>query len=221
MQDPRIRLISIISLSFASLLSLPCALFTLLWWVIFGRVKTSVRSFKSLVILLLLPLIMGFAAWFTGHDGVSYFIRMTAVLIIASWMYAERYQGEFLDLGVWFFGDRIGFDLGLIGELSISTLEGLVYEIERINIALSQKGEKLNPMIIPAVFSSLLMRQFVLSHDRACLLATRGYMGGGTHYPVFHTSVSEWIAGIFAIFILVVSFFSRDLFIIFCQTYNV
>jgi energy-coupling factor transport system permease protein len=164
---------------------------------------------------------MGVAAWLTGQDGFSYFVRMTAVLIIASWMYAERYQGEFLDLGVWFFGDRIVFDLGLIGELSISALEELGYEIERITVALSQKGEKLRPVIIPAVFSSLLMRQLVLSHDRACLLATRGYQGGGTHNPVFHTSLSEGIAGAFAVVILMLSVFSRDLFIIICQTYTV
>lgn len=221
MQDPRIRLISVIVLSIAAYESVIGALLTLVWWVISAKGKTSVHSVKSILILLLMPAIMGVTAFLTEQDGISYFIRMTAVLVVASWMYAERYQGELLDVSVWLFGERIGFDIGVIGELSMTGLEGLKEDIERIPVALSQKGEKIRIKIIPAVFSSLLMRQLITAHDRACLLTTRGYKGGGKHSPVFFQSKSDLTGGFFAFVILTLSLITSDLFITICQTYTV
>lgn len=118
MQDPRIRLVTTIMLSIAAWISVPGAILSILWWLVCGRARTSIKTLRSLFLILVIPAVMGLAAVWSGGDGLSYFIRISAVLIIASWMYAERYPGELLDVGVWFLGTKTGFDLGLIGELS-------------------------------------------------------------------------------------------------------
>lgn len=148
---------------------------------------------------------MGLMSSLSGEDGLSYFFRIGVVLIIASWMYAGRYPGEFLDVGVWLFGNKTGFDLGLIGELSVSALEELGHEIERVRTAIRQKGERLRPGILPSVFSALLIRQLRFAQDRAALLVNRGYRGGGIHCPVFHATWREGVTAIFSFAILVIS----------------
>lgn len=212
MQDPRIRLGATILLSAAAWISLSGAILTLLWWVIGAGARTSVHTVRSLILILLVPAVMGLAACWSGADGVSYFVRITAVLIIASWMYAERYPGELLDVGVWALGTKTGFDLGLIGELSMSSLDTLAREIDRISVALSQKGIRLTPRIIPAVFSGILIRQLNLAHERAILLTLRGYTRGGMHCPSFSPSRSDWISGAFSCTIFIFSLIAGDFF---------
>ena len=205
MQDPRIRLLNTLFLSFAAYSSVIGAALSLIWWVSFGKRSTSIRSLRALFFILILPALMGVMSSLSGEDGLSYFFRIGVVLIIASWMYAGRYPGEFLDVGVWLFGRKTGFDLGLIGELSVSALEELGSEIERVRIAIHQKGEELRPGILPSVFSALLIRQLRFAQDRAALLVNRGYMGGGIHCPVFHATWSEKVTVIFSLAILVIS----------------
>ncbi|HPP78944.1 hypothetical protein, partial [Methanospirillum sp.] len=212
MQDPRIRLGATILLSAAAWISLPGAILTLLWWVMYAGARTSVHTIRSLIIILLVPAVMALAAFWSGADGISYFVRITTVLIIASWMYAERYPGELLDVGVWAFGTKTGFDLGLIGELSMASLDTLAREIERISVALSQKGMRLTPRIIPAVFSGILIRQLNLAHERAILLTLRGYTRGGMHCPSFSPSRSDWISGAFSCTIFLFSLIAGDFF---------
>jgi len=212
MQDPRIRLGAIILLSAAAWMSLPGAILTLLWWVISSGARTSVHTVRSLIFILLVPAVMALAAIWSGADGISYFFRITAVLIIASWMYAERYPGELLDVGVWALGTKTGFDLGLIGELSMSSLDTLAREIDRISVALRQKGTRLTPRILPAVFSGILIRQLNLAHDRAILLTLRGYTRGGMHCPSFSPSRSDCISGAFSCTIFLFSLIAGDIF---------
>ncbi len=212
MQDPRIRLGAIILLSAAAWMSLPGAILTLLWWVISSGARTSVHTVRSLIFILLVPAVMALAAIWSGADGISYFFRITAVLIIASWMYAERYPGELLDVGVWALGTKTGFDLGLIGELSMSSLDTLAREIDRISVALRQKGTRLTPRILPAVFSGILIRQLNLAHERAILLTLRGYTRGGMHCPSFSPSRSDCISGAFSCTIFLFSLIAGDIF---------
>lgn len=212
MQDPRIRLGATILLSAAAWMSLPGAILTLLWWVIYAGARTSVHTVRSLIFILLVPAVMALAAIWSGADGISYFVRVTAVLIIASWMYAERYPGELLDVGVWALGTKTGFDLGLIGELSMSSLDTLAREIDRISVALRQKGTRLTPRILPAVFSGILIRQLNLAHERAILLTLRGYTRGGMHCPSFSPSRSDCISGAFSCTIFLFSLIAGDIF---------
>ena len=221
MQDPRIRLAGGILLSISGWLSLTGAFLCILWWVIFGRAHTAVRSLHGWILLLIIPAVMSLASYFSGGDGVSYFFRITAVLLIASWLYAERYPGELLDIGVFFGGRRIGFEIGLIGELSMSALEVLGRETERVRIAIRQKGRNLSPGMIPAVFSGIIVRQLQVAHERAILLTLRGYQRGGTHCPSFSSPPEDWIAGAFSCLIFVISLIAGDFFMISGSTFIV
>ena len=212
MQDPRIRLVTTIMLSIAAWISVPGAILSILWWLVCGRAKTSIKTLRSLFLILIIPAVMGLAALWSGGDGLSYFIRISAVLIIASWMYAERYPGELLDVGVWFLGTKTGFDLGLIGELSMSSLDTMAREVNRISIALRQKGTPFSPGIIPAVFSGILIRQLNLAHERAILLTLRGYTTGGTHCPSFTSTFADWLNGTFSCTIFLYSLITGDFF---------
>jgi hypothetical protein len=213
-QDPRIRLFVTIFLSCAAWFSVSGAVLALLWWAICGRARTSFQSLRSFIPILIVPAVMGIAAVFSGENGLSYFIRITTVLIIASWMYAERYPGELLDVGVYFGGTKTGFDLGLIGELTMSSLEVLAMESKRVSVAIQQKETRLSPGIIPAVFSGILIRQLQLAQERAILLTLRGYKRGGMHCPSFTPSPGDWITGAFSCVIFLFSLIAGDFFMI-------
>ena len=221
MQDPRIRLVATILLSAAAWISLPGAVLAVLWWLVCGKARTSIQTIRSLILILMVPGVMGLAAVWSGEDGFSYVIRISAVLIIASWMYAERYPGELLDVGVWFLGTKTGFDLGLIGELSMSSLDTLARETDRISIALRQKGTLLSPRIIPAVFSGILIRQLNLAQERAILLTLRGYTRGGMHCPSFFSPRTDRINGAFSCTIFLYSLIAGDFFNIAGSTFIV
>jgi len=221
MQDPRIRLVTTILLSAAAWISLPGAVLSILWWLICGKARTSIRSIRSFFIILIVPGVMGLAAVWSGEDGLSYVVRIVAVLIIASWMYAERYPGELLDVGVWFLGTKTGFDLGLIGELSMSSLDTLARETDRISVALRQKGTPLSLRMIPAVFSGILIRQLNLAQERAILLTLRGYTRGGMHCPSFSSPDIDRINGAFSCTIFLLSLIAGDFFNIAGSTFIV
>ncbi|MFH0968614.1 MAG: hypothetical protein V1862_13110, partial [Methanobacteriota archaeon] len=187
MQDPRIRLSSTILLSLAAFISIPGAILSALWWIVCTRRTTSFHDVRTVGLVFLLPMIATGATFLSGGDGISYLIRITGVLLIASWAYSERYPGEFLDVSVWLLGQRIGFDIGLIGEMSLSSAEVLVDEMRRTRIALRQKGQHLSLSVLPPVITSLLVRQLRLARERAGIIALRGYHGGGTLCPSFRT----------------------------------
>lgn len=208
MQDPRIRLGAAILLSIAAFLSVFGALLTVLWWLICTRRTTSFRTIQVLLLVLLLPAVAAVATSASGGDGLSYFVRIAAVLLIASWAYSERYPGEFLDVSVWLLGQRIGFDLGLIGEMSLSNAEVVVDELRRTRIALSQKKQHISIKNLAPIISSLLIRQLRLAHERAGILAMRGYRGGGSLCPSFLTPYPDIAAGVLCVLIFAVSFFA-------------
>jgi len=138
---------------------------------------------------------MGLFALWSDKDGISYILRISTILVIASWMYAERSPGELLDVCGGLFGTKIGFDLGLIGELSLSSLDGLLREIDRVMIALRQKKTRISLTNIPVIFSGILIRQICFAHERAILLTLRGYTQGGMHCPSFSPTLRDGIIG--------------------------
>ncbi|HWQ64412.1 MAG TPA: hypothetical protein VN429_08340 [Methanospirillum sp.] len=205
MQDPRIRLGAVLLLSIVSFLSLTGALLTVLWWLTCTNRRTTLHDLRTGVMVFMLPAIAAIATEWSGGDGVSYLIRISVVLVIALWAYNERYPGELLDVSVWLFGRRNGFDLGLVGEMSISTTEILADELRRTRIALSQKDQRLSGTNLPPVIASLLVRQLRLARERADVLALRGYQGGGSLCPSFVTSYFDIAAGAFCVLIFAVS----------------
>ncbi|PWR70541.1 hypothetical protein [Methanospirillum lacunae] len=205
MQDPRIRLGVVLLLSIVSFLSLTGAFLTVVWWLTCTNRRTSFHDLRTGAMVFMLPAIAAIATEWSGGDGVSYLIRISIVLVIASWAYNERYPGELLDVSVWLFGRRNGFDLGLVGEMSISTIEILADELRRTRIALSQKDQRLSGTNLPPIIASLLVRQLRLARERADVLALRGYQGGGSLCPSFVTSYFDIGAGAFCVLILAVS----------------
>lgn len=205
MQDPRIRLGGVLLLSVASFVSTTGALLALIWWLLCTRRKTSFGGLRTAALVFTLPAVAAFATILSGGDGISYFCRIAVVLVIASWAYSERYPGELLDVSTWLFGQRYGFDLGLVGEMSLSTTEILVDEFRRTRIALSQKGQRLSRVNLSPVIASLLVRQLRLARERAGILAMRGYRGGGSLCPSFVTPSSDILTGALCVLIFAVS----------------
>ncbi len=196
MQDPRIRIGAAAILSIAAFISLHGALFAFLWWLVF---TPGLSLAKRIPLVLPLVLVTGFFSivleFFSGN-GISYFLRMTVILLIALWFYEEWKPGEFLAISVWLSGDRAGFDLGLIAEMGMQSLSLIVTDFERICLAERMKGMGWG-------VSSLIPAGLVLVHgalaraeDSAELLAIRGYRSGGTWCPVFLRKPWDIVAGL-------------------------
>ena len=90
---------------------------------------------------LLLFVLIAAAIALTGTDGFSYLTRMTAILLVGTWVYADSRPGDFLATGTWLFGTRIGFELGMIAEMAMGMAQGLSDDFSRIRLAMVQKGQ--------------------------------------------------------------------------------
>lgn len=215
MQDARIRLGSLVSLSIAIFLSVPGAVLALLWLLLSpGTLKETVKSAAFWVILLFVTIIAT-ATQLTGNDGLSYLIRTGVIILLAFSVYREWHPGEYLDLSVWLFGKKAGFDIGLAIEMSIQGLHEASLAFARIRSTLSLKGLKPGIRLIPVVGFLLIHTRLMRAREQADLLATRGYQAGGSCCPVFRTSPRDIILGFLAILILFLSFIPvRDIFIL-------
>ncbi len=206
MQDIRVRIIAAVVLSTAAFFSIPGALLVFVWWIVFTRRIHTIRQFRLICPLIVLIAIFSVTVELTGGGGLSYFVRMLVIVLIGMWMYQERQRKEFLDLGVWLFGDRVGFELGLLADMGMQSLDVLVADFDRIRIAERLKGIIWGPRsIVPA---GLVLVHGALSHaqDAADLLAVRGYCDGGTLCPVFRTTGKDIIAGVTAVGIFFITF---------------
>ena len=215
MQDARIRLGALVSLSIAIFLSVPGAVLALLWLLLSpGTLKETVKSAAFWVILLFVTIIAT-ATQLTGNDGLSYLIRTGVIILLAFSVYREWHPGEYLDLSVWLFGKKAGFDIGLAIEMSIQGLHEASLAFARIRSTLSLKGLKPGIRLIPVVGFLLIHTRLMRAREQADLLATRGYQAGGSCCPVFRTSPRDIILGFLAILILFLSFIPvRDIFIL-------
>jgi energy-coupling factor transport system permease protein len=135
-------------------------------------------------------------------NGVSYFIRMAVIILIGMWLYREQKPGEFLDISVWTFGDRSGFDLGLVAEMGMQSLQMITADFDRVRLASKIKGRGWEiRSLIPA---GLILVQGALARaeESAELLAVRGYRTGGIWCPVFSTRPRDISAGLTAVCIV-------------------
>lgn len=216
MQDIRLRTGAAILLSLAAFMSLAGAALALAWWLIFTH------RFARIKIRMLLP-VAGMLAFFsivlalTGGDGLSYFFRMMVILLIGFWMFAGHRNGEYLHLGVWLLGDRIGFELGMLADMGMQTLQLLTRDFGQIRVAEQLKG-------MNGGWRSLAPAGFVLvsgalsrAESTAEIMAARGYRDGGTFCPVFATPVKDMLAGAMALCVLAIPFIPvSEFFILYC-----
>jgi len=213
MQDPRIRIFVIIALSIAAFISLAGAVLAFLYWVCLPGRFQGIRRPAAILFFSMILVVSVITELVTGN-GLSYFIRMTVILLLALYAYTAYAPGEFFRVSVWLFGRR-GFELGLIAEMSMQALSGLEDDSSKIRIALRQKQVSLCFSTLVPVIGMFVLNQIRRAYDQADLLTVRGYRNGGTLCPGFHPEILDYFSGIVAICILFIAILPvRDIFIL-------
>jgi energy-coupling factor transport system permease protein len=209
MQDPRLRLLCALLLSFAAFASIAGAGAVFLWWLVFTARRKSIRHVRALVAALLLVVLIAAVMIVSGSDGLSYLVRMTALLLVGAWVYADTRPADFLATGVWLGGRRTGFELGMTAEMAMGMAEGLFDDFSRIRIATMQKGVVWGPRSLLPAGRVLVRDALRRAEETAEILAVRGYRGGGTACTRFAPTFPEIIAALCAVAACIVAVFPR------------
>ena len=186
MQDPRLTLLATLALSLGAFASAWGALLALAWWLLATPRRLPLHRWRSALGLFVLVCVTALLVTLSGGDGPTYLLRISIVLLIASWAYGERRGGEFLDMGTWAFGDRAGFELGLVAEMAVQSLEVLDRDLAMLSLALRQKsGGRITLRSLLPALGLLVRRELDRSGDLGDILAVRGYRNGGSLCPRF------------------------------------
>jgi energy-coupling factor transport system permease protein len=206
MQDIRLRAGTAALLSLAAFTSITGAAVVFIWWLAFSRPMKVLRKMRMVIPAIILIVFFGFVLEITGGGGFSYCLRMTVIILMGAWVYAGYRQGEFLGLGTWLLGKNTGFELGMIAEMGMQSLDLMVPDLSRIRQAQELKGQRWG-------FRSLVPAGRILIHgalrradETAEIMAMRGYTRGGSYCPKFVTPVRDIIAGIAAICMGIIAF---------------
>jgi energy-coupling factor transport system permease protein len=199
MQDPRIRIAAAAILSISAFISLHGAAFVLFWWLIFTPGVSLVKRIRLVFPFLIMIAFFSLVLELFSRNGLSYFVRMTVIVLVGMWLYSEQKPGEFLSLSTWFFGDRAGFDLGLVAEMGIQSLSFISADLDRIRMA--EKIKRLRWGLHSLIPAGMILVHGALARaeDSAELLAIRGYRSGGTLCPEFLTEPGDLVAGLSAV----------------------
>jgi hypothetical protein len=199
MQDPRIRIAAASILSIAAFISLQGALAAFLWWLVFTQRFMIVKKIRLVFSLILMIAFFSVVLELFGGNGLSYFCRMTVIILIGMWVFGEQQSGEFLAISVWLFGTRRGFDLGMVAEMGIQSLSSVTADFDRIRIAEQIKGKQWGVHSLVPAGLVLVHGALGRAEDTAELLAVRGYCSGGTLCPQFNTGSIDRVAGVCAL----------------------
>lgn len=199
MQDPRIRTGIIIYLSLCAMLSVGAALYVFCWWALAAVRHPDTRTLTGMRWILLFTGCIALLIWWTGGDAISYFTRITAVLFIASFLYHDQKDNDLLDVSVWLAKNRIGFEIGLIAEMTLGTIRLIKADILQIRTAMQMKNQRFSLSTVPAVISLELFTLLYRAMQQGDLLQTRGYIRGGTYIPVFQTTRGDIILALLAV----------------------
>ncbi|ABS56301.1 conserved hypothetical protein [Methanoregula boonei 6A8] len=209
MQDPRLRLACVLLLSLAAFASIVGAIAVFLWWLAFTARQKSIRHVRALAAAFLLFILIAVVMILSGSDGLSYLVRMTAILLVGAWVYADSRPGDFLATGVWMGGKKTGFELGMTAEMAMGMAEGLFCDFSRIRIASVQKGVVWGPRSLLPAGRVLICDALRRADETAEILAVRGYRGGGTVCTRFAVTVPGIIATLCAVAAFIVAIFPR------------
>jgi energy-coupling factor transporter transmembrane protein EcfT len=205
MNDPRLKILAVIALSLASFMNGIAALLTMVWWMVHDHKKKSIlRSWPFRIYLGIILLFSGLVQ-IEGGDGIFYLLRFGAIALIAVWTYREYCAGEFLNVAVWAFGKKWGFELGLVAEMSMQGLRVMQEDMDRIRKAFLMKRIGWNRKSLPSALSLLLVTTFRRADTQAQLLALRGYRKGGELCPQFSTTAPDILSSLAALLILALS----------------
>lgn len=206
MQDIRLRAGAAALLSLAAFTSLTGAAVVFLWWLAFSRPLQVLRKMRGFIWAVLLIVFFSLVLELTGGGGISYCLRMTVIILIGAWVYTGYRQGEFLRLGTWMLGEKTGFDLGMIAEMGMQSVELMGSDFSRIRQAQELKGSRLGLRSLVPAASILIHGALRRADETADLMAVRGYTRGGTYCPEFKTPARDIIAGIAAVCMGIITF---------------
>ena len=213
MRDPRVRIFVIILLSVAAFISITGAALAFIYWICLPGRFRCIRKPAAMLFFTMIVVVSVITQITTGN-GLSYFIRMAVILLLALYAYTAYVPGEFFRVLVWCLG-RYGFDPGLIAEMSMQSLNDLEDDSSNIRIAIRQKNVPLGLSTLVPVIGMFVMNQIRRAYDQADLLTVRGYTKGGTLCPEFHPEIPDYVSGIVAICILFIAILPvRDIFIL-------
>jgi len=185
-QDPRLTLLATVALSLAAFAGAVGALLALAWWLLATPRRLPLDRWRSALGLFILVCATAVLVTLSGGNGPSYLLRISVVLLIASWAYGERRGGELLAMGTWALGDRIGFELGLVAEMAVQSLEGLDRDLDMLRLALRLKtGGRITLRSLVPALGLLVRKELDRSRDLGDILAVRGYREGGSLCPRF------------------------------------
>jgi len=199
MEDVRLRTGTATLLSLVAFFSLTGAAVVFIWWLVFTENFQLVRKNRLVIPSVILIGIFGIILEITGGGGISYLFRMVVVILIGIWLLSGQKPGEFLHLGSWLFGNRAGFELGILAEMALQNLNMLLVDFDRIRAAERMKGVRSG---LPSFISTgrvLIHGTLLRAEDTAELLAVRGYVQGGTCVPVFAREKKDLVAAFFAL----------------------
>jgi hypothetical protein len=202
MQDPRIRIAAAAVLSLSAFMSLHGATAASLWWLVFTPRLQLAKRIRLVFSLIFMIAFFSLVMELSGGGGLSYFARMTVIVLIGVWIFSEQKSGEFLSIGVWLFGNRAGFELGMVADMGIQSFVSLTADLDRIRIAEKIKGIQWGVHSLVPAGLVLVHGALVRAEDTAELLAIRGYQHGGTLCPAFITRRMDIVAGMVALCIL-------------------
>jgi hypothetical protein len=198
MQDPRIRIAAAAVLSLAAFISLHGAAAVFLWWLVFTPRLQLAKRIRLVFSLILMIAFFSLVLELSGGGGLSYFTRMTVIVLIGMWIFSEQKSGEFLSIGVWLFGNGTGFEIGMIAEMGMQSLVAVTADLDRIRMAEKIKGMQWEVRSLVPAGLVLVHGALERAEDTAELLAIRGYQSGGTICPTFFTRPLDIAAVIFA-----------------------
>ena len=214
MQDVRIRSGIAIVLSWISFLSIEGAVVAFIWWALFCDPRKILTKTRGVLPLFITVLFFCGIMEITVGGGISYGVRMSVIIVIGAWLYCDYRKGEYLHLGSWLFGNGIGFDLGMIAEMGMQTIDTLNSDF--IWIRRAQKLKNTKPGIHTLIPTGLILVNSSLkrAENAAGLMSVRGYTKGGSFKPEFYTSRTDIIGAVAAAFLVIISFIPASEFFI-------
>ena len=208
MQDARLRILTTIILSAGAFMSLYGALAALAWWLLLTPRWRALPHPRMLLWVMLMIAITSIVSELSGGAGISYFIRMVAILLIAAWAYSQMQDGDLLDVSVWLMGPRIGFDIGLTAEMGMQSLGLIKQDIQQVQQAMAVKGMKVSVFSILPLAANIVINQLRRTEGMAKLLMVRGYESGGEVEPRFTTTRLDYLLALSSFLVLTTAFLS-------------
>ncbi|MCK9579546.1 MAG: energy-coupling factor transporter transmembrane protein EcfT [Methanoregula sp.] len=199
MRDIRLRTGTATILSVIAFYSITGAVAAFVWWLVFTPNLALVRKNRLVIPSIAMIAIFSIILELTGGAGLAYFFRMMVVILIGVWLLSGQTRGEFLHMGCWLLGNRIGFELGMLAEMGLQNLHALLIDFDRIRAAERMKGVRSGLQSIVPVGRVLVHGTLLRAEDTAELLAVRGYVQGGTCVVTFAREKGDIPAAFFAV----------------------